>query len=139
MEVMKNNIVIIDNNLANLDLLENTISQVDTGRVFHCTSFVYSDEAIRILTAEFNHVPRYIFINANMPRLSGTECLKILRTRETFDDCLIIIFSAVMPEPVADAFRRLGADFVFQKPLNVNDCKQMIIDVLSKRTEALLV
>ena len=113
---MKNrNVVIIDNDPEDLERLESVIEQVDPQAT--CLSFVFADEAVRLLRDEISP-PEFIFIDVNMRRLTGPECLKILSEDEKLKACKIVMFSVVMPPLVGESFIQRGAFAYYQKPIS---------------------
>lgn len=120
-------IVIIDNDTEDLETLEGNIKQIDPSAV--CLSFVFSDEALRALSEEFIHVPDYIFIDVNMSRISGPDCLAYLTQVPRLSAVKIVMFSGVMPPAVGEAFVKLGAAAYFQKPLLDADYRRRLQNI----------
>jgi CheY-like chemotaxis protein len=111
---MPKTVVIIDDDSDDLDIMKEALSQVDSSLL--CISFVYPDEAIRLLSKELILLPDFIFIDINIPRISGDECLRHLRSIKEFDSIPIIMYSTSMPAVVAQTLQLKGANFTFQKP-----------------------
>lgn len=111
---MPKTVVIIDDDSDDLEIMKDAFAQVDPSLL--CISFVYPDEAIRLLSKELILLPDFIFIDINIPRISGHECLRRLREIHEFDNVPIIMYSTSMPESVAKMLRENGANFTFQKP-----------------------
>lgn len=115
---MPKTVVIIDDDSDDLEIMKEALSHVDSSLL--CISFVYPDEAIRLLGKELILLPDYIFIDINIPRISGQECLSTLRRIKEFDEVPIIMYSTSMPSTVADLLKKKGANFAFQKPFEFN-------------------
>ena len=107
--------VLIDNDAEDLATLEGAMK--DTSPNLTCISCIFPDEAIHLITHFLRVVPDYIFIDVNMSRMTGPECLTTLKMMESLSECKIIMFSGVMPPAVGEAFKKLGASDYFQKPL----------------------
>jgi len=116
---MPKTVVIIDDDSDDLEIMKEALTHVDSSLL--CISFVYPDEAIRLLAKELILLPDYIFIDINIPRISGHECLTTLRKIKEFDDVPIIMYSTSMPANVSDSLKKSGANFTFQKPFEFND------------------
>jgi CheY-like chemotaxis protein len=116
---MPKTIVIIDDDSDDLDIMKEALGQVDPSLL--CISFVYPDEAIRLLGKELILLPDYIFIDINIPRISGQECLSYLREIKEFDNIPIIMYSTSMPSQVSQVLMKKGANFTFQKPFEFKD------------------
>lgn len=121
-------IVLIDNDQANLEFLENLIYKARPSS--RCISFIFGDEAVEAVCNEFLQVPQYIFINANLRRTSGTRCLETFRGDRRFIHCCICIFSTCMPEALGDTYKSMGADFAFQFPISNAEALAKLTDIL---------
>lgn len=128
---MAKTIIIIDDDPDDLDIMKHAINSIDTSLL--CISFIYPEEALRVLLSkELVVQPDYIFIDINMPRLTGDKCLKTLRDHIEFNHIKIILYSTSMPETVAEALKLAGANFVFEKPVRIKtytDILKNIIDM----------
>ena len=116
---MPKTVVLIDDDSDDLEIMKDALTQVDASLL--CISFVYPDEAIRLLSRELILLPDFIFIDINIPRISGPECLSRLREIHEFKEVPIIMYSTSMPDGVAQRLRKNGANFTFQKPYEFND------------------
>jgi CheY-like chemotaxis protein len=130
---MAKTIVLIDDDSDDLDIMKEVIQQID-GNV-ECMSFSYPDEAIRLLTIENKILPDYIFIDINMPRLSGEECLQKLRETSRFLKTPIILYSTTMPATTSERLLTNGATFTFEKPYRLEKYRsileQIVIDKIA--------
>lgn len=128
---MARTIVVIDDDPDDLDIMKEIISSLDPSVV--CISFIYSDEAMRVLLKrELVVVPDVIFIDINMPGISGDKCLKALRNDKLYDAVYIAMYSTSMPEEVSDALKRLGANITFEKPVRMASYASVIGEILDQ-------
>jgi len=116
---MTKTVILIDDDSDDLDIMKEAISQVDSNLT--CISFIYPQEAIRLLSKELILLPDYIFIDINMPMITGPECLKALRNLQEFRQIPIIMYSTTMTSKVSGDLLLGGASYTFQKPYSVND------------------
>lgn len=69
---------------------------------------------------EFFHnsvtLPDYVFLDINMPRLNGIECLKYIRKHYPDPGIRIIMLSTTAGHQTVDQCSRNGADLYIQKP-----------------------
>ena len=115
---MPKTIIVIDDDQDDLDIMKQALHSVDPSLL--CLSFIYPEEAVRLLTSkELTVLPDYIFIDINMPGLSGDKALKALRARKEFDNIVITLYSTSMPDTVAEALKSSGANHVFEKPVRL--------------------
>lgn len=125
---MPKTVVIIDDDSDDLEIMKEALSQVDSSLL--CISFVYPDEAIRLLSKELILLPDFIFIDINIPRISGHECLQRLRAIPEFKAVPIIMYSTSMPSAVAQTLRGNGATFTFQKPFEFSDYVTILEEII---------
>lgn len=128
---MARTVILIDDDPDDLDIIKQTISSVDSSLV--CISFIYPDEALHVLLSqELVVVPDLIFIDINMPGITGDKCLKALRSSRLFDDVFIAMYSTSMPETVSDALKQLGANTTFEKPVRMAKYTEIIEKILEQ-------
>lgn len=79
-----------------------------------------------------NTLPEFVFLDINMPRKSGFECLEEIRNdRGNLKELNIIVFSTSNdPATIQKAFE-LGATFYAVKPSTFEKLKSIIEDVLN--------
>lgn len=123
---MKNTVVLIDDDPDDLDLMKEAISMVDPK--LKCVSYIYPEEAMRALLNKRELLPGYIFIDINMPRMSGDKCLEVLRKESHFDPVVISLYSTSMPPAVTEALKTAGASHTFEKPVRMST----YVDILKK-------
>ena len=120
---MAKTIILIDDDQDHLDLLKLTIQQIDAS--VSCISFIYPDDAIKSL-GNFSKLPDCIFIDFNLPRKEGIECLYEIRRKERYSSIKVIMYAKTMPDVIIEALKEAGADEVFEKPSNVSSYKELL-------------
>lgn len=63
-----------------------------------------------------SYTPRYIFVDVNMPKMNGIECLREIRKRGHLGDSRIIMYSTFAGEGIICQCKELGADEFLTKP-----------------------
>jgi len=128
---MSKTVIIIDDDQDDLDIMKEAIHRVDASLL--CIDFIYAEEALRVLLSKQLVVrPDFIFIDINMPGMTGDKCLKILRSDIEFDDSEITLYSTSMPDTVAEALKASGANFVFEKPVRLKGYSDILQSILLK-------
>lgn len=115
---MSKAVIIIDDDIDDIQLLTEAITSVN--QEFSVHSYTKPELALKSLPAEFIFIPDYIFIDYNMPGVTGDRCLKELRRNPTFRSATIIMLSTTMPDATAEHLKSSGADFTFKKPVEFN-------------------
>ncbi|TDW47766.1 response regulator receiver domain-containing protein [Flavobacterium sp. 270] len=75
--------------------------------------------------------PEIIFLDINMPRKNGFECLKEIRGDSSFDDVKVIMLSTSSSRLHVEVCYKLGADFYAVKPRTFQDLKEVLRDILA--------
>jgi CheY-like chemotaxis protein len=109
-----NTIVVIDDDLDDLDIMADVISTVDPSA--NCVTFNDPVTAVNKLLAGDDLLPKYIFVDHNMPIMRGDEVLKKLRAVERFNDSVIILISTSMHVLDSSKFFDAGANYAVEKP-----------------------
>jgi DNA-binding response OmpR family regulator len=75
-------------------------------------------------------LPDFIFLDINMPRLNGFNCLRELKERNALHDVAVVIYSSDIPEETSKKAIGMGAAFCVEKTA--------AIGTLSKKLQAIL-
>lgn len=88
-------------------------------------------ELMDFLTTENNPLPHIIFLDLNMPNMSGLECLKKIRSHEKYSDISIAIYSTSSSEKDIDDTFSHGANIYITKPAAYSELKKVLEKSLS--------
>jgi PleD family two-component response regulator len=83
---------------------------------------VYADDAIQaleILKTDSEFTPDYIFIDFNMPRMNGIQCLQEIRKMTRLAGSRIIMYSTSSEKKLMDRSRESGAHDFIVKPSSI--------------------
>jgi CheY-like chemotaxis protein len=117
-------IVIIDDDPDDIDILKEAIIVVDKSAA--CFGYNDPEEAIGNLLNDLVVLPTHIFLDVNMPKLTGDKCLKQIKQHPAFNDAVFIILSTGMLHEDSERFKKRGADFTFTKPVSLLDYEKML-------------
>ena len=99
----------------------------------NCTPADSGVDAIAMLSAT-SYTPDFIFIDMNMPRMNGMDCLKALRNISRLGNTRIFMYSTTSAGTAQEQSRALGAEDFIIKPSSVAELQQKlsaIFDVVS--------
>lgn len=71
-------------------------------------------------------LPDIIFLDLNMPNMSGIECLKMIRSNEKYSDISIAIYSTSTSEKDIDDTFHHGANIYITKPAAYSELKEVL-------------
>lgn len=93
------------------------------------------EDLMQLLTNETTKIPDVIFLDINMPRKSGTECLEEIRQNERLKNIPIITISTSNdPQKITRHFK-IGANIYIHKPKDFSQLKLVIQHALPLSTE----
>jgi CheY-like chemotaxis protein len=89
-------------------------------------------EAIEKLSS-IDPVPHFIFLDLNMPRMNGIQCLKELRKMEVLASVPVIIYSTSSDQRDINETKRLGATDYLIKPSSIRDLTGKLLSILANK------
>lgn len=83
------------------------------------------------LNSPNNPVPHVLFLDLNMPKKNGIDCLKEIKQNLRLKDIAIVIYStSASDEDIEETFVQ-GANVYLKKPSNFNTLKKVLSQVIS--------
>lgn len=123
----KYNIMIVDDSIINVNLMRKTFSNNDM--IHHIYTAVDGLDAINQICNNIDVID-VLFIDNQMPNLSGTQTVKLLRGGMQYDKLIFGITGSNNSE--LSEFNHCGIDYVFSKPFDRNKMN-MVFSFLSKQ------
>lgn len=87
------------------------------------------------LKKNISNLPDVVFLDLNMPRKNGIECLTEIKENEKLKALPIIIFSTSLDSEIVDNLYKKGASFYIRKPGDFSKLKKVIENALNKASE----
>src|SRR5688572_12410888 len=126
-------ILIIDDDADEIYLFCHAVDEID--KTIHCISARTGEEAFELLRKNLLRKPDYIFLDLNMPRMNGKQCLKLLKKDPEFSQIPVIIYStSKLPEDYEET-KAFGAVHFLTKPSKLSDLEKAISYVLEEKWE----
>jgi response regulator of citrate/malate metabolism len=92
-------------------------------------------EALAMLNANEDYIPEFIFLDVNMPKMNGIDCLKQLKTVKRLKDTKILMYSTTSESDIVNESLKIGANDFIMKPTKTGELKEklsVIFDIVSK-------
>ena len=83
------------------------------------------------LNSEAAILPNVLFLDLNMPRKSGIECLKDIKADKRFNDISIAIYSTSASEEDIEKTFVMGANIYIKKPSDFASLKKVLSEVVT--------
>lgn len=122
---MAREILLIDDDLDEFELFTEALSSID--KSLKCTHASNLNDALEFLKA---NSPECIFIDFNMPRTNGLECLVELKKLGAAKSSRIILYSNFIDEEMCKKAIASGAHHCLQKPAMINLLSKRLKDIL---------
>lgn len=93
------------------------------------------EQLMKLLLNDTTELPDSIFLDLNMPRKNGFECLQEIRANDKLKNIPIVIFSTTAQQQSVDRAYEQGANFYIQKPGTFTQLKAIIKKILTIKWE----
>ena len=75
-------------------------------------------------------VPDFIFLDLNMPGMTGRECLKEIRRMDRLDNTPVIVYSTSSVSRDVQETRKMGANDYISKPTSISELTALLASCL---------
>jgi CheY-like chemotaxis protein len=89
-------------------------------------------EALKFLRVKINPKPEIIFLDLNMPRVNGIQCLTELKMDKLLKDIPVIIFTTSKLPEDKEKTQRLGAAYFLTKPTSFDELCRILVELFEK-------
>lgn len=124
-----NIIVMIDDDSEDHQIIELLISELDD--TLEIIYFSTCEKATTHFGTPGAQQPLIVFIDINLPRNNGYECIGELQKLRRFDHPRIIVYSSVIPVVSKEKFREHGVDDFLEKTGDLNELKKKLRNIIS--------
>jgi len=115
---------IADDDPDDVELFVEAVNTVD--RSIKCLSAINGEEALKKLKSFTSEFPDMIFLDLNMPRINGRQCLAEIKNSNRLRNIPVVIFSTSSLQHDIDDTKELGASYFFTKPSSFDElCKEL--------------
>jgi len=95
------------------------------------------EQLMNHLNVNSESLPDILFLDINMPRKNGVECLAEIKRNEKLKDLPIVVFSTSNSQEKINLVFKTGAHVYVHKPGDFGQLKQVILHALPVATENL--
>jgi CheY-like chemotaxis protein len=122
---MAREILLIDDDIDEFEVLTEALYSID--KSIKCTHAGNLTDAMEILKTGS---PDCIFIDFNMPKTNGLQCLDELKKSGRINSSRVILYSSHIDEEMSQRALALGAHYCLQKPAMINLLLKRLKDIL---------
>ena len=92
-------------------------------------------QLMNYLEENAEHLPHVLFLDINMPRKNGFECLSEIKHNDKLKDLPVVMFSTSNLKDTIEILFKTGADVYIRKPSNFSQLVQVIHHALPMAAE----
>jgi FOG: CheY-like receiver len=129
---MEKVILVIDDDADDRELFREALHEVYRNARFITANNGY--DALELFNKPGHLIPDFIFLDLNMPKVDGRQCLMRLRQIPGLQKVPIIIFSTMKLVHEVDELKLLGASMCITKPVWYDDLRRMLREVIVSST-----
>ena len=123
-------IFIIDDDDDDIEFLRDAIYQISPGT--SCTIFLNATDAIQGLKSKKFPRPDLIFLDLNMPRVSGFQFLRELKGDPTLSEIPVVIYTTSKSYDDRLETLKMGAIYFMTKPSSFRHLCTFVTDILKQ-------
>ena len=116
-------IFVVDDDLDDTEIFQEVLSFIDP--TIQCSTAENGRDALDKLS-RVTFIPDLIFLDLNMPRMDGKECLRKLKENLLLRSIPVIIYTTSSQSKDIEETMAAGAIKFITKPLNVNDLEKIL-------------
>ena len=122
-------VLIIDDDEDDRDLFCIAVHEIEPR--INCIMARNGEEALQGLRLEYPK-PHIIFLDLNMPRINGIQCLRELKKDRELQDIPVVIYTASNLDEDKEEIKKLGVLYYITKPSSFKELCGIISNVFEK-------
>lgn len=125
---MRKTIFLVDDDRDDREIFIEALAEIDDS--LKCVTAENGEDAlVKLHSGVF--IPNFIFLDLNMPRMNGRECLVEIKNIERLQETPVIIYTTSSLQKEKDELEKLGATRFITKPANFNELCHSLKGVLA--------
>lgn len=124
MDNIKLHLLLADDDMDDCDFFKDALD--DIACPLNLTTVNNGVELMDFLLADQGNHPDVIFLDLNMPRKSGMECMAEIKSTDSLSHIPIIIYSTSLDRTVVNHLYEMGAHHYIQKPGEFSSLKRVV-------------
>lgn len=121
---------LIDDDMDDLEIF--AIAVAEMGRPVTCATANDGMDALEKLRQDESFTPDYIFLDLNMPRMNGKQCLVEIKKIERLTHTPVVMYSTSALQRDIDDTLQLGASHFLTKPTSISKLTETLQQLLQK-------
>jgi CheY-like chemotaxis protein len=131
----KKTVLLIDDDIDDQEIFSLALSRADQSAECICSNDAL--QALEKIGSDSDFIPDYIFVDMNMPRMNGTQCLSEIKKIERLKNVPVFIYSTSSEPTSIVENKNLGAEDFIVKPADINILTRLLSSILKSRPVAI--
>ena len=123
------NILLADDDMDDCIFFKEALTELQLSN--NLTAVHDGEQLMQYLTLETTELPHILFLDMNMPRKNGFECLLEIKQNAKLKDLPVAIFSTSFEQEVVNLLYKNGAHYFIRKPSEFSQFKKIILHALT--------
>ena len=123
MKKIKLHLLLADDDIDDCDFFKDAIDELSA--TLKLTIVNNGVELMEFLIENPDNTPDLIFLDLNMPKKSGLECMVEIKSSDSLSHIPIIIYSTSLDQMVVNSLYQMGAHHYIQKPAEFASIKSV--------------
>lgn len=124
--------LLIDDDEDDQEIFSMALEDINSG--IQCVVANNGIAALEKLNGKKPLIPDYIFIDVNMPKMNGIDCLREIQKIDHLKDAEVFMYSTSSDERMIERSKALGAKDFIVKPPGLALLTQKLLQVFAKNT-----
>jgi iron complex outermembrane receptor protein len=129
-------VFLIDDDVDDQEIFCLALARADS--LFECVCENDGIKALEKINADHSFRPDFIFIDLNMPRMNGSQCLAEIKKIDRLKDVPVFIYSTASDPASIIENKKLGAEDFIVKPADINILTRTLLKILKKNYAKLI-
>jgi CheY-like chemotaxis protein len=125
----KKTILLVDDDVEDQEIFAEVIRELN--QPINCNFVTTAEEALRTLAINAEDSPDYIFLDLNLPFMTGFECLELLKQSQQLQGIPVVVYSTSSRDTDQQKAKDLGAKDYIIKPSTFGELKTKLQGVLN--------
>jgi DNA-binding response OmpR family regulator len=130
--IKKKVIFIADDDPDDRELFADAVAEINNQ--ITCVTASNGQDALKLLQKKEQALPDFIFLDLNMPRISGKQCLTELKKIERLQTVPVIIYTTAKIDDDMKEMKELGASYFLIKPNKFDELVNAISIIINGKT-----
>ena len=129
MKLKQLNILLADDDMDDCIFFKEALEELDLSK--QVTVVHDGEQLMQLITNETYEIPHVLFLDLNMPRKNGFECLSEIKLNLRLKQLPVIIFSTSFEQEVVNLLFKNGAHYFIRKPSEFSQFKKIIQETVT--------